>query len=78
MTRVRAAAAVLAVAALAACSKPEAPKVDAATERAQATERAKQGPMGTQVKALEDAKGMQEDLNKKAQESVDKIEKDAK
>jgi hypothetical protein len=34
--------------------------------------------MGAQVKALEDAKGMQEDLNKKAQESVDKIEKDAK
>ena len=72
------AAAVLALAALAACSKSEAPKVDPATERAQATERAKQGPMGSQVKALEDAKGMQEDLNKKAQESVDKIEKDAK
>jgi hypothetical protein len=73
-----AAVAVLALAGLAACSKSEAPKVDPATERAQATERAKQGPMGAQVKALEDAKGMQEDLNKKAQESVDRIEKDAK
>ena len=73
-----AAAAVLALGALAACSKSEAPKVDPAVERAQATERAKQGPMGAQVKALEDAKGMQDDLNKKAQESVDKIEKDAK
>ena len=73
-----AAAAVLALGALAACSKSEAPKVDPAAERAQATERAKQGPMGAQVKALEDAKGMQDDLNKKAQESVDKIEKDAK
>jgi len=74
-----AAAAVLALAALAGCGpKAEAPKVDPAVERAQATERAKQGPLGSQVKALEDAKGMQEDLNKKAQESVDKIEKDAK
>ena len=74
----RAAAALLALAALAACHRDEAPKVDPATERAQATERAKKDAFGAQVKAVEDAKGMQEDLNKKAQESVDKIEKDAK
>jgi hypothetical protein len=56
----------------------EAPKVDPKAEQAAATQRAKEGPMGAQVKALEDAKGMEADLNKKAQESVDKIEKDAK
>lgn len=64
--------------ALAACSKQEAPKVDAATERAEATKRAKEGPLGAQVKALETAKGMEADLNKKVDDSVSKMEKDAK
>jgi outer membrane murein-binding lipoprotein Lpp len=78
MSARRAAIAVLALA-LAGCGPKSAePKVDPAAERARATERAKQDAFGAQVKALEDAKGMQEDLNKKAQESVDKIEKDAK
>jgi hypothetical protein len=67
-----------AAALLAACGKPPEPKVDAATERAEATERAKKDVFGTQVKALENAKGMQDDLNKKAQENVDAIEKNAK
>lgn len=62
----------------AACGKPDAPKVDAATERAEALERSKKDVFGTQVKALEDAKGMQADLNKKAQENVDNVEKNAK
>ena len=62
----------------AACGKPPEPKVDAATERAEATERAKKDVFGAQVKALEDAKGMQADLNKKAQENVDNVEKNAK
>ncbi len=72
--------AALALAALAAasCGKPKEPTVDAATERAQALERAKQGPYGSQVKALESAKGMEADLNKKVQESVERAEKDAK
>ena len=70
---------VLAAAALAAaCGKPDTPKVDAATERAEALERSKKDVFGTQVKALEDAKGMQADLNKKAQENVDNVEKNAK
>lgn len=56
----------------------EAPKVDPKAEQAAATERAKQGPLGAQVQAVETAKGMGDDLNKKALESVDKAEKDAK
>ena len=59
------------------CGK-EAPKVDAATEQKEALERSKQGAFGTQVKALEAAKGMEADLNKKAQESIDKAEQGAK
>jgi uncharacterized low-complexity protein len=56
----------------------EAPKVDPKAEQAAATQRAKEGPLGAQMQAVETAKGMEADLNKKAQESVDKIEKDAK
>jgi len=72
------AAALACVGLLCGCGKPPAPKVDAATERAEATERAKEGPFGAQVKALESAKGMEADLNRKAQESVDKIESTAR
>ena len=39
---------------------------------------AKKGPYGTQVQALDKAKALEEDINKKASEQVDKIEKDAK
>ena len=64
---------------LAGCGKePPAPKVDAATERADALERAKQGAFGTSVQALEAAKGLGADLNQKALDAVDKAEKDAK
>jgi hypothetical protein len=62
--------------AVAGCSKPPPPKVDAAQERAEATARAKERAYGGEaVKALEQARGMQDELNKKAQESVDKAEK---
>lgn len=72
-------AALLAAALLAGCGKePPAPKVDAATERADALERAKQGAFGTSVQALEAAKGLGADLNQKALDAVDKAEKDAK
>jgi hypothetical protein len=61
--------AALAALALAACGKSEAPKVDAATERAEATERAKQRAYGgTEVKALEKANQMGADINKQAQD----------
>jgi len=70
----------LAVAAtlIAGCGESKKPKVDAATEQREALERAKKGPYGTQVQSLETAKKLEEDINKKASESVDKIEKDAK
>ena len=64
--------------AVAGCGQDKAPKLDEAAERAAATERAKKDVYGAQVKALENAKGMQDDINRKAQESVDKMEKDAK
>jgi len=61
--------AVLAGLVLGACGKTEAPKVDAATERAEATERAKQRAYGgTEVKALEKANQMGADINKQAQD----------
>ena len=78
MTALRIAALAALLAAAACGPKAEAPKADAAAERAAATERAKQGPMGAQVQAVETAKAMEADVNKKAQEQVDKIEKDAK
>jgi hypothetical protein len=65
-----AAAAVLACA----CSKSEAPKVDAATERQQAHDRAAKDAFGAQVQAVDKAKAMQDDMNKKAQENLDKAD----
>jgi len=61
------------------CSKPPPPKVDAATEQAEAIKRAQERALGGDaVKALEAAKALQSDVNKLATDSVDKIEKDAK
>ena len=68
----------LAALAIAACGKPATPKVDAAAERAEATERAKKDVFGAQVKAVEDARSLGADINKKAQDSVDNAEKNAK
>ena len=79
MTRGRAAAlAVTMAAALAACGKPEAPNVDAATERAQAMERAKKDVFGTQVQAHEKARALGGDVNRKAQEGIDAADKMSK
>jgi hypothetical protein len=74
----RVAALVAATLLAAACGQSKTPKVDAATERREATERAKQGPYGTQMKSLDTAREIEADINKKAQEQVDRIEKDAK
>jgi outer membrane murein-binding lipoprotein Lpp len=71
-------AAVVAVVLLAGCSKPKEPKVDAATERSEATERAKQGPYGTQMQALDKAKGMEADMNRKAESNLDTVDKMSK
>jgi ribose 1,5-bisphosphokinase PhnN len=80
MTRARtgAAAAILAVAALAGCGRSEAPKVDAATERAQATERARKDAFGTQVQAHEKAKALGADVNQKAGAGLDAADKMSK
>ncbi|HXN15639.1 MAG TPA: hypothetical protein VN878_04630 [Usitatibacter sp.] len=61
-----------------ACGKPAVPKVDPESERAEAEKRAREGPYGAQLKGLDTAKGLESDLNKKAQDAVEKAEKDAK
>ena len=66
-----------ALAAAAGCGKSEAPTVDASKQREEALERARHEAFGNQVKALDKAKGLQEELNRKAMENVDKAEKDA-
>jgi hypothetical protein len=71
-------AALAAVALLAACGKPPAPKVDAATEQAAARERAKKDVFGTQVQALDKAKQLEADVKASAGANVDAVEKDAK
>ncbi|HEX7557606.1 MAG TPA: hypothetical protein VF386_00340 [Usitatibacter sp.] len=58
--------------------KKPAANVDAAAEREAALERARHDKFGTQVQALDKAKGLEADVNKKAQDSVDNAEKDAK
>ena len=69
------AAALAAAAVLAsACSKTEAPKVDAATERAEANKRAREDVFGTQVKAHDSAQKLPDDINKKAQENLEKAD----
>jgi hypothetical protein len=68
----------LAATLVAACGEAKKPKVDAATEQREALDRARQGPYGTQIQALDKAKALEADINKKASEQVDKIEKDAK
>lgn len=62
-----------AVVAIAGCNKPPPPKVDASVEQAEATKRAKERAYGGDaVKALEQAKGLQDDMNKKAIETIEK------
>ena len=72
-------AAIVAVALLAGgCNKPKEPKVDAATERAQATERAKQGPYGAQVQAIDKAKSMESDINTRVESNLETVDKMSK
>ena len=80
MTTVRPAwaRAALVAAALAGCGRSEAPPKDAATERAEATERAKKDVFGTQVQALEKAKNLGADANQKAEAAGDAADKMSK
>jgi hypothetical protein len=71
-------AAIVAALLLAGCNKPKEPKVDAATEREQATERAKQGPYGAQVQAIDKAKGMESDINDKVESNLETVDKMSK
>ena len=76
MSRLRAAALVaVALPLLAACGKSEAPASDPAAERAAATKRAEEGPYGAQMKALDKAKNLQSDLNKKVEDNLEKADK---
>ncbi len=67
-------AATLAALALASCSKKPTEDSDPAAEQKAAAERARQGPYGTQLKAMDKAKELQEDLNKKAQEEGERAD----
>jgi hypothetical protein len=59
----------------AACGeKAKTPKVDAATEQAEALERARHGPMGTQVQALDKAKALGADMNAKAAANLERAD----
>jgi hypothetical protein len=59
----------------AACSKHESPPAtDPAAERAAATERAKHEAFGTDVQALEKAKQLGADMNRKAEENLEKAD----
>jgi hypothetical protein len=65
-----------AVVAIAGCNKPPPPKVDASVEQAEALKRAKERAYGGDaMKALETAKGLEADVNRKALDSVEKAEK---
>lgn len=71
-------AALLACAAvLGGCGKQAAPKVDkvdAATEREAATQRAREGPFGTQMKALDTAKALGAQVNQKAEDEMKQVD----
>ena len=69
----------LAAVALAGCGKkPETANADPAAEQKAAAERAREGPYGTQLKALDKAKDLQADLNKKAQEEGERADEMSK
>ena len=68
----------LAATLVAGCGESKKPAVDSATEQREAMDRARKGPYGSQIQSLDKAKALEADINKKASEQVDNIEKDAK
>ena len=67
--------------ALGACHKAEEPTVDAATAKAQAKqeqeearERARHGPMGTQVQAIDKANDLGRQMNEMAEKNLEKAD----
>lgn len=68
-------AAILASAAvLGGCGKQTTPKVDAAAEREAATQRAREGPFGAQMKALDTAKALGAQVNQKAEDEMKQVD----
>ena len=59
------------------CGKSETPKIDPAAQREEALKAAREQAFGTQVKALDKARALEGEINRKAMENVDKAEKDA-
>ena len=66
---------------LGACHKSEEPTADAATakaqakqEQAEALERARHGPMGDQVKAIDQAKALGAQMNDMAEKNLEKAD----
>jgi len=75
VSAVRAALAVVVALGSAACSKHEAPPAtDPAAERAAATERARHDAFGADVRALDKAKQLGADMNRKAEENLEKAD----
>ncbi|HUJ00742.1 MAG TPA: hypothetical protein VLY46_10930 [Usitatibacter sp.] len=73
-------AAALAAMVLAACGRKEeaSANTDPAADQKAAAERARQGPFGGDLKALDKAKDLQADLNKKAQEEGERADEMSK
>jgi hypothetical protein len=76
--RIAAALAALAATALAGCGKPDSPAASAEVERAQALERARQDVFGAQVRSIDRAKGVEADVNKKAQDNLEAVDRMSK
>ena len=73
--RAAAALAIVAGVVLAACGeKAKEPKVDAKQEQAEALERARHGPMGDQVKAIDQAKALGAQMNEMAEKNLEKAD----
>jgi len=59
---------------VAACGGEKTPKVDAATEQAEAHKRASQGPFSAQVQGYDKAKALGADVNQKVEDNVNKVD----
>jgi hypothetical protein len=67
--------AAIGIAALAAgCGESKKPKVDAATEQAEAHKRASEGPFSAQVQGYDKAKALGADVNTKVEDNVKKVD----
>jgi len=56
------------------CGEDKKPKVDAATEQAEAHKRASEGPFSAQVQGYDKAKALGADVNQKVEDNVNKVD----